>query len=87
MTARDDIREGMEVIGADGVHVGTIDRIEEHRIKLTRKDSGQGSHEGHHHYLGIGLVAGRGGRQGAALRQRRCRRRHGRGGGGRRRLT
>ena len=58
MTARDDIREGMEVIGADGVHVGTIDRIEEHRIKLTRKDSGQGSHEGHNHYLGIGLVAG-----------------------------
>ena len=58
MAVRDDIREGMEVIGADGVHVGTIDRVEEHRIKLTRKDSGQGSHEGHHHYLGIGLVAG-----------------------------
>ena len=50
-------REGMEVIGADGVHVGTIDRIEEHRIKLIRKDSGQGSHEGHHHYLATGLVA------------------------------
>ena len=27
------------------------------RIKLTRKDSGEGSHEGHHHYLSIGLVA------------------------------
>jgi hypothetical protein len=58
MAGRDDIREGMEVIGADGVHVGTVDRVEEHRLKLTRKDSGQGSHEGHHHYLGIGLVAG-----------------------------
>jgi hypothetical protein len=58
MSARDDIREGMEVIGADGVHIGTVDRIEAHRIKLTRKDSGQGSHEGHHHYLAIGLVAG-----------------------------
>ena len=57
MAGRDDIREGMEVIGADGVHVGTVDRIEEHRIKLTRKDSGQGSHEGHHHYLSRGLVA------------------------------
>ncbi len=54
---QDAIREGMEVIGADGVHVGTIDRIEEHRIKLTRKDSGQGSHEGHHHFLAKGLVA------------------------------
>ena len=58
MAGRDDIRAGMEVIGADGVHVGTVDGVEEHRLKLTRKDSGQGSHEGHHHYLGIGLVAG-----------------------------
>lgn len=55
MAGRDDIREGMEVIGADGVHVGTVDRIEERRIKLTRKDSG--AHEGHHHYLSVGLVA------------------------------
>ena len=38
--------------------VGTVDRIEDDRIKLTRKDSGQGSHEGHHHYLPRGLVAG-----------------------------
>ncbi len=57
MAARDDIREDMEVIGADGVHVGTVDRVEENRIKLTRKDSGEGSHEGHHHYIPIGLVA------------------------------
>lgn len=58
MAGRDDIREGMEVIGADGVHVGTVDRIDEKRIKLTRKDSGEGSHEGHHHYLSVGLIAG-----------------------------
>jgi len=57
MAVRDDIREGMEVIGADGVHVGTVDRIDEKRIKLTRPDSGEGSHEGHHHYLSVGLVA------------------------------
>ena len=24
----DKIREGMEIIGADGVHVGTVDRVE-----------------------------------------------------------
>jgi hypothetical protein len=53
----EDAREGMEVIGADGVHVGTIDRIEGDRIKLTKKDSGQGSHEGHHHFLSKGLIA------------------------------
>lgn len=57
MANRDDIRERMEVIGADGVHLGTVDRVEGDRIKLIRADSGQGSHEGHHHYLPIGLVA------------------------------
>lgn len=53
----DQIREGMEVIGADGVHLGTVDRVEGERIKLTRADSGIGSHEGHHHFLSAGLVA------------------------------
>ncbi len=57
MAGFDDVKEGMEVIGADGVHIGTVDRIEDDRIKLTKKDSGQGSHEGHHHYLSRGLVA------------------------------
>ncbi|MBB3933899.1 DUF2171 domain-containing protein [Aureimonas phyllosphaerae] len=54
---RQDIAEHMDVIGADGVHVGTVDRVEEHRIKLTRRDSGEGDHKGHHHYVPIGLVA------------------------------
>jgi hypothetical protein len=52
-----DIREHMEVIGADGVHVGTVDRVEENRIKLTKKDSGEGAHKGHHHFIARGLVA------------------------------
>lgn len=51
------IQEHAEVIGADGVHVGTVDGIEGDRIKLTKKDSGEGSHEGHHHYISGGLVA------------------------------
>ena len=53
----EDIREHMEVIGADGVHVGTVDRIEGDRIKLTKADSGQGEHQGHHHFVSRGLVA------------------------------
>ena len=57
MTNTHQIREHMEVIGADGVHVGTVDGVEGDRIKLTKKDSGQGSHKGHHHYISIGLVA------------------------------
>lgn len=52
------VREHMEVIGADGVHVGTVDKVEGHRIKLTRTDSGMGAHQGHHHYVSLGLVAG-----------------------------
>lgn len=52
-----EIREHMKVIGADGVHVGTVDRVEDDRIKLVTADAGQGGHEGHHHFIGRGLVA------------------------------
>ena len=57
MTDLSRIQEHMDVIGADGVHVGTVDKVEGDRIKLTKKDSGQGSHEGHHHYISKGLIA------------------------------
>jgi hypothetical protein len=53
-----EIREHMEVIGADGVHIGTVDKVEGDRIKLTKKDSGEGSHRGHHHFIDKSLVAG-----------------------------
>jgi len=53
----DRIKEHMEVIGADGVHVGTVDRVVGDRIKLTKKDSGEGHHEGHHHFISGSLVA------------------------------
>jgi hypothetical protein len=55
--AESKIREHMEVIGADGVHVGTVDRVEGDNIKLTKKDSGEGSHRGHHHTIPLALVA------------------------------
>lgn len=43
------IREHMEVIGADGVHVGVVDRVEpDERIKLTRSDA---LAEGQHHFI------------------------------------
>ena len=51
------VREHMKVIGADGVHIGTVDRLEGNRIKLTKQDSGQGSPEGHHHYIPTALIA------------------------------
>lgn len=57
MAHQSDIREHMRIVGADGVHVGTVDKVEGNRLKLTKADSGQGSHAGHHHYLPLGLVA------------------------------
>jgi hypothetical protein len=51
------IKEHAEVIGADGVHVGTVDGVDGDRIKLTKKDSGEGHHKGHHHYISLSLVA------------------------------
>lgn len=57
MTNGSGIREGMEVIGADGAPLGHVDRVDGDRIKLTRRDSGQGHHRGHHHFLPLALVA------------------------------
>jgi hypothetical protein len=51
------IKENMEVIGADGVHVGTVDRVEGERIRLRKSDS-FGHHEGHSHFIELGFVAG-----------------------------
>ena len=49
------IREHMEVIGADGAHVGTVDKVDGDRINLTKSDRGAG---GKHHHLPLSLVAG-----------------------------
>jgi hypothetical protein len=58
------IREHMEVVGADGAHIGTVDKVEGGRIKLTKQDaepmvegSQGGGHQGHHHFIPGGLVA------------------------------
>ena len=57
------IKEHADVIGADGVHVGTVDHIDGDRIKLTKRDTpamavegAEGSHA-HHHYISQGLIA------------------------------
>ncbi len=57
MVDRADIKENAEVIGADGVHVGTVDHVDGHRIKLTKNENSETSHKGHHHYIDLGLVA------------------------------
>jgi hypothetical protein len=47
------IHPNAEVMGADGVHVGTVDHVEGTRLKLTKKDS----RDEHHHYIDGGLIA------------------------------
>ena len=49
------IQPHMEIYGADGARLGTVDSVEGGRIKLTKSDSG--SHRHHHHYISGGLVA------------------------------
>jgi hypothetical protein len=51
------VKPQMQVIGADGVHIGTVDRVENGRIKLAKADSGEGHHKGHHHFIDLGLVS------------------------------
>ena len=53
------IKDHAEVIGADGVHLGTVDHLDGDRIKLTRADSpqGPGGEGAKHHYIPLGLVA------------------------------
>ena len=51
------VKTNMEVIGADGVHVGTVDHVENGKIRLRKIDSGEGHHKGHHHFIDLALVA------------------------------
>lgn len=51
------IKEHMEVIGMDGVHVGTVDSVAGGRIRLKKTDSGEGAHKGHDRYIKRSIVA------------------------------
>ena len=53
MTDLTQIKEHAEIIGADGVHVGTVDHVQGHRIKLTKTDS----NDKRHHFISTGLIA------------------------------
>ncbi|HEY1144190.1 MAG TPA: DUF2171 domain-containing protein [Sphingomicrobium sp.] len=57
MSRIDDVREHMQIIDAEGVPLGKVDRIDGDKIKMTRDSSGAGSHEGHHHFIPSGLIA------------------------------
>jgi hypothetical protein len=57
MSELSSVREKMKVIGADGVPLGIVEKVEEGRIRLTRESSGEGHHTGHSHYVRGDLVA------------------------------
>ncbi len=46
------IKEHMEVAGAEGQHLGTVDEVKDDRIKLTRTDS----EDNMHHYVPLESV-------------------------------
>ncbi|MCC8979041.1 DUF2171 domain-containing protein [Bradyrhizobium acaciae] len=50
------IKEGMEVVGFDGVQIGVVDGVEGDRIKLKKSESGSHQHKRHHHYIGMDFV-------------------------------
>jgi hypothetical protein len=50
------LKEHMEVVGSDGAHVGTVDKVEGNRIKLTKRENSAG-HGDHHHYIEASSVA------------------------------
>ena len=53
MTDLSTIQPHAEIIGADGVHVGTVDHVDGRRLKLTKMDSV----DGRHHFVDGGLIA------------------------------
>jgi len=46
------IKEHMEIVGSDGKHLGTVDKVESGKIKLTKKESSDGKH----HYVDLNEV-------------------------------
>jgi hypothetical protein len=54
MVQRNLIQEQMEVVGADGVHVGTVDHMEgADQVKLTKTDEDAGDE---HHFIPLAWV-------------------------------
>ena len=47
------IREHMKVVGSDGRSIGSVDRVEGEKIKLSKRDSG----DGQHHFIDMADVA------------------------------
>jgi hypothetical protein len=47
------IKENMEVLGSDGVHVGIVDHLERNEVRLAKDDPDAG---GTHHYIPLTWV-------------------------------
>jgi hypothetical protein len=47
------IREHMEILASDGVHVGVVDHLEGDRVKVTKSDPVS---EGQHHYFPLDWI-------------------------------
>ncbi len=54
MVNASDIKEHMELVGSDGQHIGTVDKVDGDRIKLTKADST----DAQHHYVPLSQISG-----------------------------
>jgi hypothetical protein len=48
-----DVQPNAPVIGADGVSIGTVDRVDDRRLKIRRA----GAFTGKKHFVDVGLIA------------------------------
>lgn len=51
------VNPDMEIVGADGVHVGIVDHLDGARIKLKRKDAAHGIETKEHRYISVNNIA------------------------------
>lgn len=51
------VKPGMEVVGADGVHVGVVEALDGDRIKLAKRDPAHGGESKHSHYIPVNDIA------------------------------
>lgn len=51
------IQPNMEIVGADGVHLGIVDHMDGDRVKVKRKDLEHGVDLPHHHYIPLANIA------------------------------
>ncbi|AGT08318.1 DUF2171 domain-containing protein [Paracoccus aminophilus] len=57
MSFEESVKPGVEIVGADGVHVGVVDALDGDRIRLKRKDVAHGGESPGARYISVNNIA------------------------------